>query len=150
MALGGSALRAARVLAAFNGSDTTVAATNVTEFVKPPRFFGGSAGSWFFFVLFYLGGPVIAGLTWKLYSTSKGDKKGCQTIGCHEKKPVWWVTAALLSTTWLFLVMYEMFGPGINSTKVLLNVGTSQNILPDIAAGMTEGMAPTVDEWLDP
>mgnify|MGYP006979910846 FL=1 len=64
---------AVRGLALVNETVSTVA-SNETLATKPPRTFGGSGGSWFFFFLWYCGGPVILGLTWRLYCKSKGGK----------------------------------------------------------------------------
>lgn len=58
--------------------------------------------------------------------------------------------SALLLVTWVFLFLLELFGPGINSSKVLINMGTTNGILPSIGAGMTESLDTTVEAWLEP
>ena len=78
------------------------------------------------------------------------DFQGCAVSSCKDKAPGWWIVSTLLLVTWVFLFLLELFGPGINSSKVLINMGTTNGILPSIGAGMTEGLDTTVEAWLDP
>lgn len=77
-------------------------------------------------------------------------RKCCATLGCKDKSPSWWAVMILCILLWAFLLMYELFGPGTNSNKVLINMGTSEGILPGIAAEMTKDLDTTVADWLDP
>jgi hypothetical protein len=77
-------------------------------------------------------------------------KKCCTVTACAEKSARWWIITILAATLWLFMVIYELIGPGVDSKKVLINLGVTNNILPNIAAQMTAGLENTVEDWLDP
>ncbi len=74
----------------------------------------------------------------------------CATIACAEKSPYWWVVMSSSVALWLFMVIYDLFGPGINSSIVLINLGTCEDILPSMGRAMTAQLDTTVEDWLEP